>query len=134
MRLRVCHLVKHIILSMYLDVGGVDCWTHLLCLNQFVPFSQEKSLIKHGEFFLILPYFNSWFTKFHENCRVLSNVLWGSTSRFKVESWPKILEEGDIGCYWWMGSQYTINSSLLHNCMLDLKSSNNVIPSWIMKK
>ena len=65
-------------------------------LNQFVPFSQAKSLIKHGDFFLILPYFNAWFRKFHQNCRVLSNVLRGSTSRFKVESWPKSLEEGDI--------------------------------------
>ena len=68
-------------------------------LNQFVPFSQAKSLIKHGDFFLILPYFNAWFRKFHQNCTVLSNVLRGSTSRFEVESWPKILEEGDTERY-----------------------------------
>ena len=68
-------------------------------LNLNVPFSQAKSLIKHGEFFLILPYFNAWFRKFHQNCRVLSNVLRGSTSRFKVESWPKSLEEGDMEHY-----------------------------------
>ena len=98
-----------------------------------VPFSQAKSLIKHEVFFLILPYFNAWFMKFHQNCRVLSNFLRGSTSRFKVEARAKILEEASIECYWWIGSQYRINSSLLHNCMLELKSSNNVMTSGIMK-
>ena len=68
-------------------------------VNQFVPFIQAKSLIKHGEFFLILPYFNSLFRKFHQNCRVLRNVLRGSTSRFKVEVRTKSLEEASTGCY-----------------------------------
>ena len=63
-------------------------------LNQNAPFSQAKSLVKHGKFFLILPYFNASFRKFHQNCRVLSNVLQGSTSRFKVEAKVKSLEEG----------------------------------------
>ena len=69
-------------------------------LNLNVPFSQAKSLIKHDFFsFLILPYFNAWFMKFHQNCRVLSNVLWRSTSRFKAEARAKSLEEAGIGCY-----------------------------------
>ena len=65
--------------SMYLDVGGVDAQLLKLIkilyhdLNINVPFSQAKSLIKHGKFFL--PYFKVWIRKFHQNCRVLTNVL-----------------------------------------------------------
>ena len=51
-------------------------------------------LIKHRKKFLVLPYFNAWFRKFHQNCRVLSNVLRGSTLRFKVEARAKILGGG----------------------------------------
>ena len=64
---------------MYLDVGGVDALLvkliELLChdLNKNVPFNEAKSLINHGNLFL--PYFNGWIRKFHQNCRVLTNVL-----------------------------------------------------------
>ena len=53
-------------------------------INKNVPFTQAKSLIKHGKIFLL--YFNDWIKKFHQNCRVLTNVLGGSTSRFEVEA------------------------------------------------
>ena len=53
-------------------------------LNKNVPFIQAKSLIKHRRLFL--PYFNTWIRKLHQNCRVLTNVIGGSTSRFKVEA------------------------------------------------
>ena len=75
---------------MYLYVGGVDArllnLIELLChdINKNVPFNQAKSLIKHGKLFL--PYFNTWIRKFHQNCRVLTNVLGGSTLRFEVET------------------------------------------------
>ena len=55
-----------------------------MTLIKNVPFSQAKSLIKHGNLFL--PYFKAWIKKFHQNCRVLTKVLGGSTSRFKVEA------------------------------------------------
>ena len=64
--------------------------------NLNVPFSQAKSLIKHGFFFLILPYLNAWFMKFHQNCRVLSNVLRGSTLRFKEEERAESLGGGHM--------------------------------------
>ena len=88
MRVRDWNLIKHIKLSMYLDVGGVDAWLLTLIellfheLNKNVPFNQAKSLIKHGKFFL--HYFNAWIRKFHQNCRVLTIVLEGPTSRFEV--------------------------------------------------
>ena len=75
---------------MYLDGGGVDArmlkLIEPLChdLNKNVPFNQAKSLIKHGKLFL--PYFNTWIRKFYQNYRVLTNVLGGPTSRFKVEA------------------------------------------------
>ena len=68
-------------------------------LNQNVPFSQAKPLIKHGNIFIILPYFSAWFRKFYQNCRVLSNVLIGSNLRFKVEARDKSLKEGGTWCY-----------------------------------
>ena len=57
-------------------------------LNQNVPFSQTKSLIKH-DFFSNPTLFNAWFRKFQQNCKVLSNVLQGSTSGFKLEARTK---------------------------------------------
>ena len=73
--------------------------------------------------------------KFHQNCRVLSNVLRGSTLRFKVEARAKSLEEGvGLRVLFMNRIPYRINSSLLHNCMPGLKASNNVMPFGIMKK
>ena len=113
------------------------CWllnSSIMTLIKMYPYVKQNHLLTMIFFPLILPYFNAWFRKFHQNYRVLSNVVWRSTLRFKVEARAKSLEEASIGCYWWIGSQYRINSSLLHNCMLDLKYSNNVIPTGIMKK
>ena len=67
------------------------CWCLLLncfvvILTKMYPSPQAKSLIKHGIFFLILPYFNASFRKFQQNCRVFTNALGGSTLRFKIEA------------------------------------------------
>ena len=88
---------QHLYVPLMLVVLIVELFYH--DLNQNVPLSRAKSLIKHGNFFLIHPYFNAWFRKFHQNCRVFSNVLRGSTSRFKVEARAKSLEEGGTWCY-----------------------------------
>ena len=75
MRLWDWHLIKHINLSTLMLVVLI---VEFLChdFNKNVPFTQAKSLIKHGKLFLLY---------FHQNCRVLTNVLGGPTSRFKVE-------------------------------------------------
>ena len=80
---------------MYLD--AVVLIVELLChdLNKIVPFTQAKSLIKHGKLFL--PYFNTWIRKFHQNCRVLTNVLGRPTSRFKVEARARAQKRGHWG-------------------------------------
>ena len=53
--------------------------------------------------------------KFHQNCRVLSNVLRGSTSRFKVEARVKSLEEGAQGGI----DEYDPNIGLIvHSCII----------------
>ena len=76
MRVRDSNLIKHIKLSTYLDVDGANAWLLKLIellyhdLNKNVPFSETKSLIEHGRFFLA--YFNAWIRKFHQNCRALS--------------------------------------------------------------
>ena len=63
-------------------------------LNKNEPFTKEKSLIKHGTGKLFLPYFNTWIRKFHQNCKVLTNVLGGSTSRFEVEARARVQRRG----------------------------------------
>ena len=68
-------------------------------LKQIALFSLDQNHLLSMIFFLNLPYFNVGFKKFHQNCRVLSNVLRGSTSIFKVEERTKILEEAGTGCY-----------------------------------
>ena len=57
---------------------------HCHDLSKNVPFSQAKSLIKHGKLFLC--YFNASVMKFHQNCRVLTNVLGGPTSMMFLDS------------------------------------------------
>ena len=52
---------------------------------------------KHGEFFL--PYFKTWIRRFHQNYRVLTNVLGGPTSRFKVEARAGAFRGGGTWCY-----------------------------------
>ena len=54
-----------------------------MTLIKMYPLVKQNHLLSMI-FFLILPYFDAWFRKFNQNCRVLSNVLQGSTLRFKV--------------------------------------------------
>jgi hypothetical protein len=56
----------------------------LLCDDprKIVLVTQAKSLIRHVMIFL--PYFNAWIREFHQNWRVLTDVLGGL--RFEVEA------------------------------------------------
>jgi hypothetical protein len=50
----------------------------LLChgLSKNVPFTQNKSLIRHVKLFV--PYYKAWIRQFHQNRVVFTDVLGGS--------------------------------------------------------
>ena len=63
----------------------VELLYHELLIKMY-PSLKENNLLSMGSFLNFLPFFKAWIRSFHQNCRVLTNVLGGSTSRFEVEA------------------------------------------------